>query len=96
MASSPASSRWLWGGMPRLAAELAYPTPGGPKRAPCDVRRVSLARGLGPGPESGVLGRVHVVQLSISPGLDPLGHAAISLYLVLICLGWGVKASPGG
>ena len=82
--------------MPRLAAELAQPTPGGPKRAPIDVGRDTLAYGLGCGRKSGVLSHLRVTQLSISGAGPPLGHATISLYLVLICLGWGMKASPGG
>ena len=82
--------------MPRLAAELAQPTPGGPKRDPIDVGRDTLAYGLGCGRKSGVLSHLRVTQLSISGAGPPLGHATISLHLVLICLGWGMKASPGG
>jgi len=92
----PSDLAAVHGGMPRLAAELAQPTPSGHKRAPFDVRRVTPACGVGPGRESGVSGRVHVVQLSISRLGPPLGHATISLYLVLICSGWGMNASPGG
>jgi len=80
---------------PRLAAELAQPTPGGPKRAPINVPRVTLACGLDSGRESGVLSHLRVAQLSIAVAGPPLGHATISLYLVLICLGWGMEASPG-
>ena len=82
--------------MPRLAAELAQPTLGCPKRAPIDVPRATLVCGLGCGRESGVLSHIHVAQLSISGAGPPLRHAIISRYLVLICLGWGLKASPGG
>ena len=80
--------------MPRLAAELAQPTPGGPKRAPINVPRVTLACGLDYGRESGVLSHLRVTQPSVSRARPPLGHATISLYLDLICLGWGVQASP--
>ena len=81
--------------MPRLAAELAQPTPGGPKRAPFDVRRVTLACWLGPDRERGLLSHLRVAQLSVSVAGPPLGHATISLYLVFSCLGWGMEASPG-
>ena len=82
--------------MPRLAAELAQPSPGGPKRAPIDAPRATLVCGLGCGRKSGVLSHIRVAQLSISGASPPLRHATISRYLVLICFGWGVKASPGG
>ena len=66
------------------------------RRAPIDVRRVTLACELSSDRESGVLSHLRVAQLSIAVAGPPLGHATISLYLVLISLGWGVQASPRG
>ena len=75
--------------MPRLAAELTEPTLEGPNVAPIDVCRVTLVCWFGSGRERGLLGREHVVQLSISRPGRPLAEPIISLYIVLDLLGLG-------
>ena len=80
---------------PRLAPELAQPTPDSPMRAPKDLPRAILAYGHGSGRESGMLSHICVAYLAISRPGPPLLHASISLYLVMIGLGWGMEASPG-
>ena len=66
---------------PRLAPELAQPTPDSPMRAPKDLPRAILAYGHGSGRESGMLSHICVAYLAISRPGPPLLHASIAPYI---------------